>query len=142
MFYGIVTIERPWLSNVLLNVKGWGLLGQPAHCISTGEKFQKTPAIEAMESLWLPSIPTQLVIVKDIRITSSGIQQFYDYVQKNSGGGASFGWGPFTISGSSSWASSNTETSCYMDNGWLVINGAQLIGYVLEITPPSPTVAM
>jgi len=142
MSYGIATIERPWLSTVLLNVKGWGLIGQQANCISTGDKFQKTPAAEAMESLWLPSIPTQMVIVKDVRITSSGIQQFYDYVQKNSGGGASFGWGPFTVSGSSSWASSNTDTSCRMENGWLVVNGAQLIGYILEITPPSPTAAM
>lgn len=135
---GVVTISRPWLSTLLLNMKGWGLPGVGKTEISTGSITQQDVPAGVQPGTWLPSVPTQLVIIKNVSITFDDIQKFYDHIQQNSGGSASFGWGPFRVGGSSQWSNSNTVSSFHMKDGWLKIDGAQLIGYVLEATPSSP----
>lgn len=135
---GVVTISRPWLSTLLLNTKGWGLPGVGRNEISNGSILDQDLPDGAQPSTWLPSIPTQLVIVKNFSIKTDDIQNFYDHVQQNSGGSASFGWGPFRVSGASNWSSSSTASRCRMEGGWLHAEGAQLIGYVLEATPAAP----
>jgi hypothetical protein len=92
----------------------------------------------AQKSTWMPTIPTQLVIIKNVRFKTEDSATFYDFMQKESKAGASFGWGPFCLGGSSSWSSSSTTTNATMEEGWIKIEGAQLIGYVLQATPACP----
>lgn len=136
--YGVATIIRPWLATILLNVRGWKILGQKDGVISNGTKIQENPPPEGSEALWLPALPTQMVIVKNVRVKSQGIKNFHDFMQANSGGSARFGWGPFSFGGSARWSTSETSHSSHMEGEWLVVDGAQLIGYVLEVMPKSP----
>jgi hypothetical protein len=139
---GQVMIDRPWLSTSLLNVKGWGLPGQDKYIISNGGPLQEAAVPGANEATWLPALPTHMIVVKNVRIRSASVQRFFDERVSTSGGSASFGWGPFSFGGSGGSSSSEKSSSCHMENGWLIIDGTQLIGWVLEVMPPSPSESM
>jgi len=139
---GQVMIDRPWLSTSMLNVRGWGLPGQDKHVISTGGPLQEAAAEGANEVTWLPAVPTHMIVVKNVRIKSTMTRQFYDKRVSSSGGSASFGWGPFSFGGSSGSNSSHESSSSHMEGNWLVISGTQLIGWILEVMPRSPSESM
>lgn len=139
---GVVTISRPWLNTLLLNIDGWAVPGVAKHGISRGDMDQTDAPAGTQKSTWMPTIPTQLVIIKNVRFRTEESAKFYDFMQKESKAGASFGWGPFSLGGSSTWSSSSTTTKASIEEGWIKIEGAQLIGYVLQATPACPPAAI
>ncbi|WP_321935177.1 hypothetical protein [Paraburkholderia sp. J8-2] len=136
MSYGLVTIDRPWLRTILLNIKGWGLSGQKAGVVSSGEAGQDKRDLDAF---FLPSIPTHMIVIKQLGIYVGDQGQVLDELTKHSGGGGGFGWGPFSLGGSTGDDSYKQTVMSHMEDGWLVVDGAQVIGWVLEVTPRSPS---
>lgn len=135
--FGTAVVDRPWLRTILLNVSGWALVGQERGVISDGTLAQQRPT--SNEAFWLPSIPTRMVLVKNVRIRTSKIQQVYDEFQTHVSAGGSVGWGFFSIGGSYSRDTYTSDSRFSMEGGWLVIKGVQLIGRISEILPSSPS---
>nr|AUN36857.1 hypothetical protein [uncultured bacterium] len=136
--YAVVDIERPWLNTILLNLSNWFVVGCKKNCISNGDANQQKPSDN--EAFWLPAIPTQVIVVKDLVIKTQDAQRFAGSVKAGTSGGGSFGWGPFTIGGHYEHDSSKGTNSIEQVDGGLKIDGVQIIGWISQILPASPKV--
>ncbi|MFJ4840454.1 hypothetical protein [Streptomyces sp. NPDC088746] len=156
----MATIRRPWLLGDLFHMDGWHIVGQPKGCISDGTvdgQFGKTDKL-------LPMVPKGFVVVRNVKISADNWGAAGDAFQKavadassnTSTSSTSFGGsaGYFGIGGSVQHSEGEShgvfESSSGSDYGWnfhsegqrgtLEIHGSQIVGWVGEITPPSPLV--
>jgi hypothetical protein len=132
---GVCRIVRPWLRPVLFNLGGWYIKGQPKKSISSGTQGQKKPANEVS---WLPAIPVQMVVIKNLTIrgsSSTSIQQWAEQQKNGAGGGTLFG---LTLGGKFSKASSSSSSSSAGAEGGFTIEGSTVVGWVSEVMPESP----
>ena len=137
--YTMVDIKRPWLDTTLLNLSNWFLVGDyPASCISDGTFGQELKVNNANEMLFMPSIVTSLILIRNLKIKFDEYASHSETFSKVVKGGGSIGYGPFSIHAQhkdKQSSSSFTEDS----NGECIQNdGVQLIGCVSTIMPASP----
>jgi hypothetical protein len=131
-----VDILRPGLSTALMNLGNWFLVGQKKLCISDGSNTQQRPG--STESFFLPGIPTQMILVKELRIKTANTKQVFDELKKTTEVGGSVGIGPFSIGGNYKSASGDTKQEFHEEGGWIVVDGIQVVGYVSQLSPPCP----
>jgi hypothetical protein len=122
-----VTIGRPWLSPEFLTGPNWKW--DSAEMLSNGA----TPP----EGL-MPAYPTTAIFVKDIKITSSSMSDFYNEVDKAAQGGGSVGWGPFSVKANHSQSSKEVTASLSSDGKTMTVEGMQLIAFKCFALPNSP----
>ena len=136
--YAIVDIDRPWLDTSLLNLGNWFLVGDyKTNCISTGKVSQEKPT-DGTEPLFLPSVITSLILVKNVDIYWEDWKTQWAQHQESNSAAASFGYGPFTASAHYSHAQQSRDFSCDDTGGSLNIPGIQVVGYVSQIMPACP----
>ena len=133
--YMLVTISRPWLDTSLFSMKNWYLVGAKKHSIANGEE----PEPNNPENWFLPSIPTQMIVVKDLVIKNSALQKHFNSVKSSLETNASLSYGPFfTADGDGSQTrDTEIETEDKRDEG-LEFKGIQIIGWVSEVMPAAP----
>ena len=139
--YCVVDIERPWLDTTLLNLSNWFIFGNyKKNCISNGTMGQVyNPADpSAFEPLFLPSLVTSLILIKNLTIKWDNYQADWQNSQSSLSVGVSVGWGPFAVNGSYSHHDASRDFTCTDNGEGLFIEGVQVIGYVSAINPPSP----
>ena len=137
--YTMVDIRRPWLDTTLLNLSNWFLVGDyPAACISDGTYGQQMQVNGKDEMLFLPSIVTSLVLVRNLRIRFDNAQSQSSTFDHAISGGGSIGYGPFHIGGGHAQEEHRADSSYDLNGQGLSVDGVQLIGYVSTITPASP----
>jgi hypothetical protein len=131
--YAVVDIDRPWLDTSLLNLGNWFLVGDyKKHCISTGVMNQEKPT-DGTEPLFLPSVVTSLILVKDVHISwDDWKSQWAAHTESNSA------YWCFSASAHYSHAKQSRDFSCDASGEELVIPGIQVIGYVSQIMPACP----
>jgi hypothetical protein len=140
--YAAADIKRPWLDTSLLNLKNWFLMGDyKAGTISSGTMGQELPAsLREKEHVFLPSITTGMILIKDLSIKWSNWKAVWDNRASSTSGSASVGFGPFAVSGSYSHHDEKRDFEADSSGESLRVPGIQLIGYVSMITPLSPGV--
>jgi hypothetical protein len=137
--YCMVDIVRPWLDTTLLNLKGWFIMGDyKKNCISDGTMGQLVTG--KVEPLFLPSIVTSLILIKNLTIKWDNCVQDWHNAQSSIDSSASVGWGPFAVNGHYSHHEQSRDFVCDAEGEALVIPGIQLVGYISAINPPSPAV--
>jgi hypothetical protein len=162
--WALVTIHRPWLISDLFYMNNWYIQGERANCISDGNIQTQVRSTAPM----LPIIPEQFLVVRNVSIKSSNwgdntavLNQLYsgdqgstDASQMSVGasGGAAFGPISFGGGGQHSDNKAKGQDSGYtansalsnrqanFDGTTLSINGAQIIAFLSDIVPPSPTI--
>jgi hypothetical protein len=162
--WGLVTIYRPWLNSDLFYMNNWYVPNERANIISDGQI--KTQL--GLTNKLLPLIPQQMLVVRNVSIKSSNwgdnaaiLNQFYggdqgstDASQSSVGGSVGVAFGPISFGGgaqhsdnkaqgqgsgySAGSALSNREAN--FDGTTLSINGAQVIAFLSDIVPPSPSI--
>jgi len=159
--YGLCTIYRPWLLRELFTIDGWYLPGEKENTVSDGTVGGQ--AAEDEKHL-LPMIPTQFLVVRNVKITADGwgdagtrMSQYSKEASAESdasrfsmSGGAGFLFLGGAVSRSSAdWSGSESESSaaagsCYFtgdaNHGTLTVHGGQIVAWVGEIVPASPRV--
>jgi hypothetical protein len=137
--YAAVDIERPWLDTSLLNLQNWFLMGDyKKGCISAGTMSQEKPQDAGLEPTFLPSIPTSLVLIRNLKIKWGTMDGDWNTFSSSDEGGATVGWGPFAVSANYSHREEKRHFEAHIDGEWLAVDGVQLIGYVSMIMPVSP----
>ena len=161
--WGLVTIYRPWLISDLFYMNNWYIQGQRANCISDGQIETQVRSTTPM----MPLIPQQMLVVRNVSIKSSAwgdntaiLNQLYSgdqgsaaASQSSASAGASVAFGPISFGGGGQHtdnkaqgqgsgyvagsALSNRQAS--FDGTTLAINGAQVIAFVSDVVPPSPS---
>jgi hypothetical protein len=162
--WGLVTIYRPWLISDLFYMDNWYIQGERANIISDG---QISTQVKQPVKL-LPMIPQQMLVVRNVQISSKTWGDNTDVLntlynsdqgstnasQSSAGGSASVGFGPFGSGGASvqhsnnqaagqgsgwSAATAHSNVGTNFDGTTLSIGGAQVIAFLSDIVPPSPT---
>ncbi|UTT71290.1 hypothetical protein NMQ03_09510 [Arthrobacter sp. DNA4] len=135
--YAVVDIFRPWMDTSLLNLDNWFLFGDyPANTISNGTMAQELPA--GKEPAFLPSVVTSLILIKDLRIKWDDWKSQWESKTSSTNVSASFGYGPFSISGHYGSSNHSFDASTDNESEGLQVPGIQLVGYVSQINPAAP----
>ncbi len=138
--YMVADVHNAVVKPTLLNLNSWFLYGDyPKHTVSNGQMGQLVPT-GGNEPVFLPSMITGLILVKDLKIKWDGWKTEWDQKTSSTEAGASFGYGPFAVSGSYGSKNHSFDTSTDNDSEGLVTKGIQLVGYVSQIMPASPKV--
>ncbi|MER5278573.1 hypothetical protein ABT025_22880 [Streptomyces sp. NPDC002809] len=156
----MATIRRPWMLGDLFHMDGWHIVGKEKGCISDGTVDGQSGKTDKM----LPMVPKGFVVVRNVKISADNWGAAGDAFQKavadassnTSTSSTSFGGsaGYLGIGGSVQHSEGEShgvfESSSGSDYGWnfhsegqrgtLEIHGSQIVGWVGEITPPSPMV--
>lgn len=136
--YMIADVQSAVVKPSLLNLGNWFLFGDyPKHTISDGTMDQQLPQ-DGREVAFLPSIITGLILIKNLRIHWTNWKSQWEERTRDVGAGASFGYGPFAVSGSYSSKNYRLDASTDKESEGLTTNGIQLVGYVSQIMPASP----
>lgn len=163
--WGLVSIYRPWLISDLFYMNNWYIQGERANAVSDGKIQTQLRSSGPL----LPMIPQQMLVVRNLTIKSSswgdtgnelktiygGDQASTDASQSSVQASASASFGPFgggggdfkhtqnASDGKSSGYTANTalgHSTTTFDGTTLTINGAQVIAFLSDIVPPSPTI--
>jgi hypothetical protein len=168
LWYALVQIQRPWLVSDLFYMDQWYLKGYQKGHISTGDIAGQAGKVDAQgkPTHMLMTIPQQMLLVKDVKISTSewgsmaqtlksqyGTSESSSDSQSSSesgGGGVSLGF--ISFGGSASHAESQSSGqgksftasngSSYMGTTFngetLEIPGAQIIAWLSDVVPYSP----
>ncbi len=136
--YMIADVHSTVVKPTLLNLKNWFLYGDyPKFSVSTGQMGQQLPA-DGNEHVFLPSMITGLILIKDLRIKWDDWQSQWADKTSHTEAGASFGYGPFAVSGSYGTKNHTFDASTDHESEGLSSDGVQLVGYVSQIMNASP----
>lgn len=138
--YCIVDIVRWSVDTSLVNLKSWYLMGNYSKdCISNGTMKQEFPDENSgLEPVFLPSLVTSLVLIKNLKLTWSHWTEAQSDLESGINANGSVGYGPFSIGGKYSHHAKSHSLSYSLDGETLTVDGMQLIGYVSAIMPASP----
>ena len=136
--YSVVDIDRVGIDTSLLFLKNWFLYGDyKKNCISNGTMAQELAP--AGQEVFLPSIVTSLILVKDFSIKWDNWKSDWEARSSAISAGASVGFACFAIGGTYEHRSQQSDFTADSTGEWLHSPGIQLIGYVSEILPTSPS---
>jgi hypothetical protein len=135
--YCVADVNRIGIDTSLLNLKNWFLVGDYNRgAISRGTMAQEKP--EVGEWVFLPSLVTSLILVKDFSIKWDSWKSDWEQRSSQVAAGASVGWSVFAVDGKYSHRGESRDYTADAEGEWLRSSGIQLIGYVSEILPESP----
>ena len=159
--FGLCDIYRPWLLREIFVIDGWYLPNEPLNVVSDGTiAGQKGEDDKHL----LPMIPTQFLVVENVKITADGWgaagDQMSEYCRHSdsesqsssssvSGGAGFLGFGGTVSRSNADWSGDSSESGSSANSwfftgnsshGTLKINGGQIVGYIGEIVPASPKV--
>lgn len=137
--YAVVEINRPWLDTLLFDLGNWFLIGDyPKGSISTGRMNQVFPDTRA--DAWLPIIPQQMFVVKNLKISTTDIHNTFDALSSKISAGGGIGIGPFHLGGQYSHSKDSKKWMAEKTDEGLEIKGAQIMGWISNLVPLSPKI--
>lgn len=138
--YMVADVRHEGIRPSLLNLGNWFLYGDyPKHSISDGTFNQELPQ-NGVETVFLPSIITGLILIKNLKITSSAVAKFSKETTKDFSVDGRIGYGPFVLGGVRNDSRGSNRSGSDLSKGELSSSGVQLLGYVSQILPASPKV--
>lgn len=119
-----VLISRPGLYPEFFMNRGWHL--DPGK----GWNFAEMPSdgSDPPNGLFV-AYPTQMLMVKNVKITSKEFVSKFEKFSKEIEGSGSVGWGPFKVKGGAGQSEEGTETKSTSDGSSLMVEGMQIIGF-------------
>jgi len=128
--YSKVDIDRPWLNALLFGLLGWHTTGAQKGGYSNGTKQQNNTLF--------PLLPVSFVAVRNLSITADWGRKDQDLITKRLAANASFGWGPFSLSGSYASGSTDKTFKSEFDGRTISNNGLQILAWVCSVVPACP----
>eukprot|EP01084_Bolivina_argentea_P187204 322518_1 len=125
MKYCRVNLSRPWMNTSYMSSPDWYFGEFEAGKISQGSVSENSKDT----NLTLSSYPVSFILAKDITITGNFSKEHMEQIETAISGGASVGWGPFKVGGSSSKSTFEKTATSQETNGKLSITGPIIIAY-------------
>lgn len=166
--YALCSIERPWLVSDLFYMQGWYLRGYKKNGISDGTQKNQANIADPTKLPLLPMIPQQLLVIRNVKISTSQWGSFGSELKKAYGssqadssssssseaGSGGFSLGFISFGGTASHSESDAQgqgssfaardASSYFGTTFngetLTIPGAQIIAWLSDIVPACPAV--
>lgn len=132
-----VRISRPWLSKDVFTERFWTWLKTHGFVyLSDGGNLSANPPVRPIGQL--PLYTEEMLVVRNVKLTADFTAKDNQIITSHTQGGASFGWGPFSISGSYSEDTKEVDTSATYDGTSIVIAQPQIIGFLGSLVPTCP----
>ncbi|AFY36077.1 hypothetical protein [Calothrix sp. PCC 7507] len=128
--YSLVTFDRPWLTQLLLDLPGWNLGQIPPGKFSNGTRNNNVGS--------LPLIPQAFIVTRDLTVKANWSKNDIEIIKKATSGSASVGIGPFSIGGGGGSSSSSSTTKFNAATGEILVPSLQIIGWINTIVPFCP----
>ncbi len=125
-----VDVNRPWLNFSLCRVGNWSTTAYDKDKLSNGTKNQPSSPF--------PLMPTGFIAIKDLQISAQWGKKDQEAISKAISTKASFGWGPFAVSGGYQSSSSSKKFSSSFENNTIKTPGLQIIGWINTVVPACP----
>jgi len=132
-----VRIQRPWFSPDVLGYRWWTWKKSHGPAVfSDGGDVAANPPIRPLGQM--PVVPTHFILVRNVRISANFTHNDQTFVASQFSSGASFGWGPFSVSGSYSESNSDQQVNAHFDGATFTIAQPQIIAYTGFLVPHCP----
>lgn len=129
--YARVEIDRPWFNQLLFDVGGWNIgEGGGPGSISNGTKNQS--------GTMMPIVPVAFVAVRNLRIEAKWGTEDKSLITSKLATKASFGWGPFRVSGHYEKSNRDMTHDTHFDGTTISSDGLQIIGWINSVVHKSP----
>ena len=136
--YTIAEINRPWMDTILFRLPNWYLRNNKANTISDNSENQLSKFINNNNELWLPTVTTKLVLIRNLFISNEYFKSMDEQTQENTKIGGGVQILGFNLSADYSEDSMKAKIAKTEYGTGISCKGVQLIGYVSEIIPSSP----
>jgi len=137
--YTQVEICRPGFSPNFFLSRGW----KPRDSFIADHGPHHSTGGDHPEGVFI-GYPTKALFVRNLRIYSSELASFMRSKESEVSGGASFGWGPFSIGGRYAQTNKESERNFEIDTAGITIRGMQLVAFLSALFPaasnPNPDV--
>jgi len=132
--YTRVEIDRPWFNQLLFDVGGWniGEAGGPGS-ISNGTKIQS--------GTMMPIVPVAFIAIRNLKIEAKWGKEDKDLITSKLSSKASFGWGPFRVSGNYESSKRDMTNTTKFDGTTISSDGLQIMGWITSVVGASPPAA-
>lgn len=135
--YMRVRINRDWLDQNVFNYKFWTWVKSvQTGLLSDGGDFGSTPPKVPIGDL--PFLPTSLIAVRNVVITADFKSSDITKINSQISGGASAGFGPFSVRGSYTETTNQLDVRADFDGTSLKIPNPQVLGFQGVLLPKSP----
>jgi hypothetical protein len=131
-----VNIRRPWLYQDLFGRRYWGWRKVHENLLITDGGH--LPGDRPLGPRGMPVLPTTFFVVRNVKLTGNWGQQDERFFAEQIQTRASFGWGPFSCSGSYSESTSERTYNGSFANGTITIEQPQIIAVAGILPPASP----
>jgi hypothetical protein len=119
--YLVVTIDRPWLQQDILDRSDWCWKQNVASnlLLSDGGNVTGSPPIAPVRAM--PVLPTNMFIVRNVKLTGAWTQEDKDFYRDKVCASLGGGWGPFCAHGNYSQDTTESTYTGSFQNASLVI---------------------
>ena len=137
-----VRILRPWLLPDVFTYKFWTWSKTHGFTyLSDGGSLNANPPVRPIGDM--PFYPAEMVVARKVKLSANFTETDNSVITSHMSGGASFGYGPFSISGSYSEDTKEVNTSGTFDGATISIDQPQIIAFTGPLTgrcpDPDPT---
>ena len=132
-----VKISRPWLVSDVFTDRFWTWLASHGFSyLSDGGISSANPPVRPIGTM--PFFPSEMVVVRKVKLTADFSETDNQTITQHNQGGSSFGFGPFSISGSYSEDSTEVNTSATVNGATVEIDQPQIIAFLGALMPQCP----
>lgn len=129
--YTRVEIDRPWFNGLLYDVAGWSIgAAGGKDSISNGTKTQ--------DGKMMPIMPNAFIAIRDLKISAKWGKEDKELITSKLSTKASFGWGPFRVSGNYESSKRDMTHTTKFDGTTINSDGLQIIGWINTVLHKSP----
>jgi hypothetical protein len=132
-----VGITYTWMDGNVFDSQMWDWANGSIYAgqkLSNGADYDKGVTPNGL----LPAIPVELIIARNVTMTADWSINIKEFIDKHSGGGGSFGYGPFKLGGRTNKSSKDTYVHAEGNGNAVTFDSPQIIGYLVHFLPESP----
>jgi hypothetical protein len=134
-----VDLNRPWMDATVFQSNAWKWLSTypdiSKHALlSNGGDALNGAAIDGK----MPFLPSALLLARNVTITGNWGSDLNTTFDQHTSGGASIGWGCFSLGGRFDNADQNTYTRAQAAGNTITFKDAQIFGFFCEVLPKNP----
>lgn len=133
-----VRIARPWLLRDVFSYRWWTWKATHGYAvISDGGQMQLQPPVRPVGQM--PVLPTHMILARNVRVSAAFSQADETTIASHFRAGASFGFGPFSLSGSYAESNSRHNANSTRSGGTFAVDTPQIIAYTGILLPACPS---
>ncbi|MCW6509814.1 hypothetical protein [Lichenifustis flavocetrariae] len=132
-----VGITYAWMDANLFDSQMWDWSRNSQYAgqkLSSGADYDKGQTPSGI----MPAIPVELLVARNLTLSADWSVNIKEFVEKHSGGGGSFGWGPFKLGGRTNKSSKDSYVHAEGNGNAVTFDSPQIIGYIVHFLPNSP----